>query len=114
MRVEVSVGDVRGQRLRTLRELSCERLAREVCSTLDLAFDQTSVCAALFDTTGEYIAPNDRHPASAQYETHGHPYYASTRLWDDNPTSTSGVLGLALSVCPNAPLAPRRKPVFRM
>jgi 3-methylcrotonyl-CoA carboxylase beta subunit len=53
----------------------------------------------------------------AQYETQGHPYYASARLWDDgviDPRSTRDVLGLALSVCANAPLGPRRKPVFRM
>ena len=52
-----------------------------------------------------------------QYETQGHPYYASARLWDDgviHPTRTRDVLGLALSVCANAPLAERRKPVFRM
>src|SRR4051794_18333598 len=52
-----------------------------------------------------------------QYETQGHPYYASARLWDDgviHPTSTRDVLGLALSVCANAPLRERRKPVFRM
>jgi 3-methylcrotonyl-CoA carboxylase beta subunit len=52
-----------------------------------------------------------------QYETQGHPYYASARLWDDgviHPTRTRDVLGLALSVCANAPLAQRRKPVFRM
>jgi 3-methylcrotonyl-CoA carboxylase beta subunit len=52
-----------------------------------------------------------------QYETQGHPYYSSARLWDDgviHPTSTRDVLGLALSVCANAPLKPRRKPVFRM
>jgi 3-methylcrotonyl-CoA carboxylase beta subunit len=52
-----------------------------------------------------------------QYETQGHPYYASARLWDDGvipPESTRDVLGLALSVCANAPLRPRRKPVFRM
>jgi 3-methylcrotonyl-CoA carboxylase beta subunit len=53
----------------------------------------------------------------AQYETQGHPYYASARLWDDgviDPLSTRDVLGLALSVCANAPLGPRRKPLFRM
>src|SRR3984957_6974964 len=53
----------------------------------------------------------------AQYETQGHPYYASARLWDDGviePTSTRDVLGLALSVCANVPLGERRKPVFRM
>jgi 3-methylcrotonyl-CoA carboxylase beta subunit len=53
----------------------------------------------------------------AQYERQGHPYYASARLWDDgviHPVSTRDVLGLALSVCANAPLNARRKPVFRM
>jgi 3-methylcrotonyl-CoA carboxylase beta subunit len=52
-----------------------------------------------------------------QYETQGHPYYSTARLWDDgviDPLSTRDVLGLALSVCANAPLGPRRKPVFRM
>jgi 3-methylcrotonyl-CoA carboxylase beta subunit len=53
----------------------------------------------------------------AQYETQGHPYYSSARLWDDgviHPTSTRDVLGLALSASANAPLRERRKPVFRM
>jgi 3-methylcrotonyl-CoA carboxylase beta subunit len=52
-----------------------------------------------------------------QYETQGHPYYASARLWDDgviDPRTTRDVLGLALSACANAPLQPRRKPLFRM
>ena len=52
-----------------------------------------------------------------QYETQGHPYYASARLWDDGviaPESTRDVLGLALSVTANAPLGERRKPIFRM
>ncbi|MBV9820192.1 MAG: methylcrotonoyl-CoA carboxylase [Solirubrobacterales bacterium] len=53
----------------------------------------------------------------AQYETQGHPYYASARLWDDgviHPRDTRDVLGLALGACANAPLGERRKPVFRM
>jgi 3-methylcrotonyl-CoA carboxylase beta subunit len=53
----------------------------------------------------------------AQYERQGHPYYASARLWDDgviHPRDTRDILGLALSVCGNAPLKERRKPVFRM
>ena len=36
-----------------------------------------------------------------QYETEGHPYYASARLWDDgviDPVDTRRVLGLALAV----------------
>jgi 3-methylcrotonyl-CoA carboxylase beta subunit len=52
-----------------------------------------------------------------QFETQGHPYYASARLWDDGvikPESTRDVLGLALSTAANAALRERRKPVFRM
>ena len=39
-----------------------------------------------------------------QYETQGHPYYASARLWDDgviDPVDTRPVLGQAISVSMN-------------
>ena len=39
-------------------------------------------------------------PIRAQYETQGHPYYATARLWDDgviDPADTRRVLALALS-----------------
>ena len=39
-------------------------------------------------------------PIRAQYETQGHPYYATARLWDDgviDPAQTRRVLGLAIS-----------------
>ena len=52
-----------------------------------------------------------------QYEAQGHPYYATARLWDDgviDPRDTRDVLGLALSACANAPLAPVGYGVFRM
>ncbi len=42
-----------------------------------------------------------RNEISAQYETQGHPTYASARLWDDgviDPTDTRAVLALALAV----------------
>ena len=42
----------------------------------------------------------------AQYETQGHPYYATARLWDDgviDPTDTRRVLGLALATATNNP-----------
>ena len=41
-----------------------------------------------------------------QYETQGHPYYASARLWDDgviDPVDTRTVLSLALSAAMNRP-----------
>ena len=46
-------------------------------------------------------------PIRAQYETQGHPYYASARLWDDGviaPEDTRMVLALALSASLNAPI----------
>ncbi|HWI07841.1 MAG TPA: carboxyl transferase domain-containing protein [Solirubrobacteraceae bacterium] len=58
-----------------------------------------------------------RERTRAQYETQGHPYYASARLWDDgiiDPLATRDVVGLALSACVNAPLAEPARPVFRM
>ena len=56
-------------------------------------------------------------PIRAQYETQGHPYYASARLWDDgviDPADTRLTLALAISASLNAPLEPTRFGVFRM
>jgi 3-methylcrotonyl-CoA carboxylase beta subunit len=61
-------------------------------------------------------------PIRAQYETQGHPYYASARLWDDgviDPADTRMALGLAISASLNAPIerfdrAQGRFGVFRM
>ncbi len=52
-----------------------------------------------------------------QYETQGHPYYASARLWDDgviDPKETRRVLALSISASLNAPIEPTRFGVFRM
>ena len=56
-------------------------------------------------------------PIRAQYETQGHPYYASARLWDDgiiDPADTRRVLGLALSASMNAPAEETKFGIFRM
>jgi 3-methylcrotonyl-CoA carboxylase beta subunit len=56
-------------------------------------------------------------PIRDQYETQGHPYYATARLWDDgiiDPADTRMVLGLGLSAALNAPIAPTRFGLFRM
>jgi 3-methylcrotonyl-CoA carboxylase beta subunit len=56
-------------------------------------------------------------PIVAQYETQGHPYYASARLWDDgiiDPIQTRTVLALGLSAALNAPIEPTTHGVFRM
>jgi 3-methylcrotonyl-CoA carboxylase beta subunit len=47
-------------------------------------------------------------PIRTQYETQGHPYYASARLWDDgiiDPAETRLVLALGISVALNAPIS---------
>jgi 3-methylcrotonyl-CoA carboxylase beta subunit len=56
-------------------------------------------------------------PIRQQYETQGHPYYASARLWDDgiiDPAETRTVLGLSISAALNAPIEKTRFGVFRM
>src|SRR5207245_5392323 len=56
-------------------------------------------------------------PIRAQYETQGHAYYASARLWDDgviDPADTRMILALAISASLNAPVEPTRFGVFRM
>ena len=56
-------------------------------------------------------------PIRAQYDTQGHPYYASARLWDDgiiDPVDSRRVLGLGLSAALNAPIDKTRFGVFRM
>ena len=56
-------------------------------------------------------------PIRDQYESQGHPYYASARLWDDgiiDPADTRRILGLAISASLNAPIIKSRFGVFRM
>ena len=58
-----------------------------------------------------------KQPIREQYETQGHPYYATARLWDDgliDPADTRRVLALGLSAALNAPIAATRFGVFRM
>lgn len=57
-------------------------------------------------------------PIRQKYEDEGNPYYATARLWDDgviDPVQTRDVLGLALEVCLQTPIAEApRFGVFRM
>jgi 3-methylcrotonyl-CoA carboxylase beta subunit len=56
-------------------------------------------------------------PIREQYETQGHPYYASARLWDDgilDPAQTRRVMGLSLSAALNAPIERTNFGIFRM
>jgi 3-methylcrotonyl-CoA carboxylase beta subunit len=70
---------------------------------------------------GKTWSPEDEEafkaPIRAQYETQGHPYYATARLWDDgviDPAQTRRVLGLAMSAALNAPIEKTTFGVFRM
>jgi 3-methylcrotonyl-CoA carboxylase beta subunit len=69
---------------------------------------------------GEWSSADEeafKEPIREQYETQGHPYHATARLWDDgviDPLDTRMVLGLALSACANAPLGDLGYGVFRM
>ena len=56
-------------------------------------------------------------PIKAQYETQGHPYFATARLWDDgiiDPADTRRVLALGLSAALNAPVGETKFGIFRM
>ncbi len=58
-----------------------------------------------------------RAPIRDQYESQGHPYFATARLWDDgiiDPADTRRVLALALSAALNAPIPDTRFGLFRM
>jgi len=74
-----------------------------------------------FERAGQSWSRDDEEafkaPIRAQYETQGHPYYASARLWDDgviDPADTRMVLGLGLSAALNAPIEKTTFGVFRM
>ncbi len=56
-------------------------------------------------------------PIKSQYETQGHPYYATARLWDDgviDPADTRRVLALGLAAARNAPIPEPKFGIFRM
>ncbi|MGB9081141.1 MAG: carboxyl transferase domain-containing protein [Desulfuromonadaceae bacterium] len=58
-----------------------------------------------------------KKPIRDQYETQGHPYYASARLWDDgiiDPVDTRMTLGLGISASLNAPAEKTEFGIFRM
>ena len=58
-----------------------------------------------------------RAPIRNQYETQGHPYFASARLWDDgiiDPADTRRVLALGLSATLNVPIPDTQFGLFRM
>lgn len=73
------------------------------------------------EAKGEEWAPEDEEafkaPIRQQYETQGHPYYATARIWDDgviDPMDTRMTLALGISASLNAPIGKPRFGVFRM
>jgi len=73
------------------------------------------------EAAGETWSANDeeafKQPIREQYDSQGHPFYASARLWDDgvvDPAQSREVLSLSLSAALNAPILPTRFGVFRM
>jgi propionyl-CoA carboxylase len=70
---------------------------------------------------GESLTPDQEKeivdPILAKYETEGHAYYSSARLWDDgviDPLQTRDVLGLSLAASLNAPIPPVKFGIYRM
>ncbi len=69
---------------------------------------------------GQWTADEEaafKAPIKAQYETQGHPYYATARLWDDgiiDPADTRRVLALGLAAARNAPIPEPKFGIFRM
>jgi 3-methylcrotonyl-CoA carboxylase beta subunit len=58
-----------------------------------------------------------RAPIRNQYESQGHPYFATARLWDDgiiDPADTRRVLALGLSAALNKPVPETQFGLFRM
>ncbi len=58
-----------------------------------------------------------KRPILEQFEREGHPYYASSRLWDDGiimPSETRRVVALSLSAALNAPIEAPKFGIFRM
>ncbi|APA95496.1 Methylcrotonoyl-CoA carboxylase [Nocardia seriolae] len=76
-----------------------------------------SVLATVRGDQSEEDVEAFKAPIREQYERQGNPYYSTARLWDDgviDPADTRTVVGLALSVCAQAPLEPVSYGVFRM
>ena len=74
-----------------------------------------------YERNGEDWSTEDeaafKQPIIDQFETQGHPLYASARLWDDgiiDPTKSREVLALSLHAALNAPIPDTRFGVFRM
>ncbi len=69
------------------------------------------------ETWSEADQEKFKKPLRDQYETQGHPYYASARLWDDgiiDPKDSRKILGLSLTAALNAEIKDTKFGIFRM
>ncbi len=69
------------------------------------------------ENSDDRVMQDFRDSIRQQYETRGHPFYASARLWDDgiiDPRDTRRTLALAISASLNVPIEETRFGVFRM
>jgi 3-methylcrotonyl-CoA carboxylase beta subunit len=88
----------------------------EQAATVLATIRRDQLKAAGQDWSGEAEA-EFMDPIRRQYDSQGHPYYASARLWDDgviDPLDTRRVLALALAMVRNAPTPETRFGIFRM
>ncbi len=95
-RISVMGGEQAAGVLATVRKDNLERQGQSMTDEEEQAFKQ---------------------PVIDQFETQGHPLYASSRLWDDgiiDPRKTRDLLGLSLSAALNAPIEDTQFGVFRM
>ena len=73
--------------------------------------------ASLQQTWSAQDEENLKKPILEQYETTGHPYYASARLWDDGiilPEDTRQVLALGLTAALTKKIKTSKFGIFRM
>lgn len=81
---------------------------------LQVKKDQLARRGETLDAKGEAAIVD---PIIEKYETEGHAYYSSARLWDDgviDPTQTRDILGLAIAASLNAPISEVNYGIFRM
>jgi len=81
---------------------------------LQVKKDQLARRGESLDAKGEAAIVD---PIIEKYETEGHAYYSSARLWDDgviDPAQTRDILGLAIAASLNAPISEVNYGIFRM
>jgi len=99
-RISVMGGEQAGTVLSTVKKVQLMKQGKEITPEIEAKIDAEM-----------------KTPLIEQFETEGHPYFSSARLWDDgviDPADTRTVLGLSISASLNAPIKPTKFGVFRM